>query len=93
MLDETVLTAVKVLFNYGVLGIAAVGLGYLYNRSLAEIRALNALVLELTRTCAQVIEKNTAAHQSATLSANQAAEAQREIAEALRRYADRAGVT
>lgn len=91
MLDESLTQAVKIIFNYGVLGIAAVGLGYLYHRSLAEIKALNALILEMTRTTTQVIEKNTAALQNATLAQNAASEAQRDVAEALRLSAGRAG--
>lgn len=91
MIDEAAAQAIKLLFNYGVLGVAAVGLGYLYHRSLAEIKTLNALVLEMTRTTTQVIEKNTAALQAATMAQNAAAEAQRDVAEALRLSNGRTG--
>jgi len=92
MLEESITQAIKIVFNYGVLGVVAVGLGWLYHRSLAEIRTLNSVILELTKTTTQVIEKNTAALQNATAAQERASEAHRDIAEALRRFPDRAGV-
>lgn len=91
MLDDSVSQAVKVLFNYGVLGIVTVALGYGLYRALSEIKNLNSVILELTRTSTVVIEKNTAAMTNAAAASDRAAEAQRDLADALRQYPVRSG--
>lgn len=90
-MEDSVAQSIKILFNYGVLGVATIALGYLYHRSLAEIKTLNAVILELTRTTTSVIEKNTASLQNAAAAQERAAEAQRDLADALRSYPARAG--
>lgn len=91
MLDDSVSQAVKVLFNYGVLGIVTVALGYGLYRALNEIKNLNAVILELTKTTTSVIEKNTAAMTNAAAASDRAAEAQRDLADALRSYPAKSG--
>lgn len=91
MFDQPIAEAVKTLFNYGILGIVAAALGYLYHRSQAEIRTLNAVILEMTRATTSVIEKNTAALQNAASAQERATDAQRELASAMRQLPPRAG--
>jgi hypothetical protein len=92
MLEEGIAQAVKIVFNYGVLGVVAVGLGWLYYRATLKIDSLNLVILELTRSQGPVIEKNSAALQNVAAALERATEAQRDLAESIRRYADRAGV-
>lgn len=84
MFDDTTLGLVRKLLDYSLLGVAVIVLGYLYWRSLAEIRALNTLVLELTRVTTKVITENTAALSIAAASQKEAAEASRDVADLVR---------
>lgn len=90
-MDEVSLRIIGQFFNYGLIGIVAVVLGYLYWRSQLKIDALNALILEMTKATTTALTNNTAALHNAAAANDRSTESFRELTESVRDLANRRG--